>query len=81
MYIKWHVQTGQIRMSVLKQLVKLEASKIFIKLVIELQSKSVGSPDALITELIFILGQLSQKGNDKTENNIIPIIITIIIYI
>lgn len=80
MYIKSHVQTGQIRMSVLKQLVKLEASKIFIKLVIELQSKSVGSPDALITELLFILGQLSQKGNDKTENNIIPIIITIIIY-
>lgn len=57
------MQTGQIRISVMKQLVKLEATKIFIKLIMELQSKSVGSPDLLINELLFILGQLSQKGN------------------
>lgn len=56
------MRTGQIRMSVLKQLVKLEATKIFIKFIMELQSKS-GAPDALINELLFILGQLSQKGN------------------
>jgi len=29
----------------------------------DLQSKSVGSPDVLLNELVFILGQLSQKGN------------------
>lgn len=57
---------GQVRMSVLKQLVKLEATKTFMKLLMELQSKSVGSPDALANELMFILGQLSQKGNNKT---------------
>lgn len=50
-------------MSVLKQLVKLEATKIFIKLMMEIQMKSVGSPDLLVSELLFILGQLSQKGN------------------
>lgn len=50
-------------MSVLKQLVKLEATKIFIKLMMEVQMKSVGSPDLLVSELLFILGQLSQKGN------------------
>lgn len=55
--------TGQIRMSVLKQLVKLEATKIFLKLLMEVQSKSVGSPDLLINELMFILGQLALKGN------------------
>lgn len=52
-------------MAVLKQLVKLEATKIFIKLLMELQTKSVGSPDVLVSELIFILGQLSQKGNEN----------------
>jgi len=31
----------------------------------DLQSKSVGSPDVLLNELVFILGQLSQKGNKK----------------
>lgn len=54
---------GQVRMSVMKLLVKLEATKTFMKLVMELQSKSVGSPDVLISELLFILAQLSQKGN------------------
>lgn len=57
--------TGQTRMSVLKQLVKLEATKIFMKLIIELHTKSVGSTDVLINELLFILGQLSQKGDCK----------------
>lgn len=56
---------GQTRMSVLKQLVKLEATKIFMKLIIELHTKSVGSTDVLINELLFILGQLSQKGDTK----------------
>lgn len=62
-----NMYTGQVRMSVLKQLVKLEATKTFMKLLMELQSKSVGSPDALANELMFILGQLSQKGNNKTS--------------
>lgn len=67
-YITINVQkcfAGQVRISVLKQLVKLEATKIFMKLIMDLQSKSVGSPDALVNELMFILGQLSQKGNKK----------------
>lgn len=55
---------GQIRMAVLKQLVKLEATKIFIKLLMELKTKSVSSPDVLVSELLCILGQLSQTGNE-----------------
>jgi len=47
-------------MSVLKQLVKLEATKTFMKLLME--SKTAGTPDALVNELLFVLGQLSQKG-------------------
>jgi len=57
--------TGQTRKSFLKQLVEIEATKIFIKSIMDLQSKSVGSPDVLLNELVFILGQLSQKGNFK----------------
>jgi len=57
--------TGQTRKSFLKQLVEIEATKIFIKSIMDLQSKSVGSPDVLLNELVFILGQLSQKGNLK----------------
>lgn len=59
-------------MSVLKLLVKLEATKTFMKFVMELQSKSVGSPDVLTSELLFILAQLSQRGNcHKMCNNAI----------
>lgn len=54
--------TGQTRKSFLKQLVEIEATKIFIKSMMDLQLKSVGSPDVLLNELLFILGQLSQKG-------------------
>lgn len=67
--------TGQTRKSFLKQLVEIEATKIFIKSIMDLQSKSVGSPDVLLNELVFILGQLSQKGNLKKNK------VTIYIYL
>ncbi|XP_050422102.1 uncharacterized protein LOC126834319 [Adelges cooleyi] len=56
-------KSGSIRMTVLKQLVKLDATKIFMKSVVDLHSKSVGSHDTLMNELFFILGQLSQKDS------------------
>lgn len=52
----------------MKQLVKLEATKIFMKLMMDLQYKPVSSLSTLIKELLFILGQLSQKGIIKTKH-------------
>ncbi|XP_026815510.1 cytosolic carboxypeptidase 1-like [Rhopalosiphum maidis] len=61
-------KSGQTRKTFLKQLVELEATKIFIKSIMELQSKSVGSPDVLLNELVFILGQLSQKDSKFSKH-------------
>ncbi|XP_050542005.1 cytosolic carboxypeptidase 4-like isoform X2 [Daktulosphaira vitifoliae] len=61
-------KSGNIRMAVLKHLVKLNASKIFMKSIVELQSKSVGTSDTLVNELFFILGELSQKDNNFSKH-------------
>lgn len=57
--------TGIARFCVLRQLVDLKASQIFIKLLVQLSSREVLMSDAVLNELIWALGQLSQKGKSQ----------------
>lgn len=53
---------GIARFCVLRQLTELNASQNLIKLLTQQSGKEVNSTDPFLHEIIWVLGQLSQKG-------------------
>lgn len=55
--------TGAGRGLALSRLIDLNATNIIVKMI--MQVHSAGIPESLLQELVRILGQLAQKGDEK----------------
>ncbi|RZF35068.1 hypothetical protein LSTR_LSTR009660 [Laodelphax striatellus] len=56
-------KTGSMRGPTMRRLVDMNATQVFVKLVITLNSREVGQSEVLMQELLWILGQISPKDS------------------
>ncbi|XP_039276084.1 cytosolic carboxypeptidase 1 [Nilaparvata lugens] len=56
-------KTGSMRGPTMRRLVDMNATQVFVKLVISLNSREVGQSEVLMQELLWILGQISPKDS------------------